>query len=59
MIESGCYNCKDRKVGCHAHCLKYLAYRKALDVINNRKREILKTERIMRRAWYGKGRWIA
>lgn len=29
--QSGCYKCKDRAVGCHAHCERYRAERERLD----------------------------
>lgn len=54
IIKSDCYKCEDRKVGCHAHCTKYKKYREALDVINNRRREIKESERILGRYIYGK-----
>lgn len=41
IIESGCYNCKNREVGCHANCGKYKRYREALDVINIRRRNFI------------------
>lgn len=38
--DSCCLNCKDRKSLCHSNCKKYLEYRKRIDFINKRKREI-------------------
>lgn len=54
VIESGCYNCKERMVGCHSKCTKYKKYREALDVINNRRKAILSYERMTRRCKCGK-----
>lgn len=39
-VESGCYNCKERVVGCHANCSKYKEYVTKKDVINSRKKSI-------------------
>lgn len=39
-IESGCYNCKERHIGCHANCPKYEEYVKQKDVIVNRRKSI-------------------
>lgn len=34
-----CKDCTERKVGCHADCDKYKEYRRALDAINQKRRE--------------------
>lgn len=39
-VESGCYNCKERVVGCHANCNKYKEYVNKKDVINSRRKSI-------------------
>lgn len=54
MTNSGCYNCTKREVGCHANCEIYQEYRKALDVINERRRKILANEYNPRRCKVGK-----
>lgn len=36
-IKNPCRGCPDRKVGCHAWCDAYLAFRKAKDEENRRK----------------------
>lgn len=37
---TGCYNCTNRKVGCHSNCKIYEDYKQRQDVINKRKKEI-------------------
>lgn len=39
MDKTPCLNCKDRKVGCHAECRKYIEY------AENRERERKKIRR--------------
>lgn len=34
MASNCCWNCQDRKVGCHARCEKYLQYAKEREQIN-------------------------
>lgn len=34
-----CYKCKDRKVGCHSTCQRYIEFRKALDAANEKIRK--------------------
>lgn len=53
-VKSNCYKCENRYVGCHSKCEKYKEYRKALDVINIRRKEIKDNDRLMRRCKYGK-----
>lgn len=33
-MNGPCFNCEDRKAGCHSVCEKYIAYRKELDEFN-------------------------
>lgn len=33
MMVAGCYNCKDRFLGCHAYCDKYKKYRKQIEIV--------------------------
>lgn len=37
--QSGCYKCKDRAVGCHAHCETYEAERRRQDKVREKRRE--------------------
>ena len=39
MRNSGCYNCTNRKLGCHGKCEKYRQYKSALEEIKERKRK--------------------
>jgi len=39
QINSDCINCSNRRVGCHATCESYLAYRKTLDGIKAQTRK--------------------
>lgn len=39
MIEPSCKDCKERYVGCHSHCEKYLEFRKQLDEYNQKEKE--------------------
>lgn len=32
---SPCKDCKDRHIGCHAHCKKYKAYRREINETKN------------------------
>lgn len=36
MITGPCLNCKDRSVGCHSTCDKYINFRKELDNHNEK-----------------------
>lgn len=57
-IESGCYNCKERVVGCHANCKKYKEYKEKKDVINSRRKLEEDFDRyvVSRRLKYAKSR---
>lgn len=53
-IKNKCYKCENRCVGCHSKCKDYKEFKEALDVINNKKKEDEKIDRLMRRFMYGK-----
>ena len=39
-MKNNCYGCKDRKVGCHEHCLEYGLYKDKIETENeNRQKE--------------------
>jgi len=39
-VKNNCYGCKDRKVGCHEHCLEYGLYKDKIETENeNRQKE--------------------
>lgn len=55
QIKNSCYKCDNRCIGCHSNCENYRKYRNALDVINNRRKEIKENNRLyIRRCKYGK-----
>ena len=37
---TGCYNCTERKIGCHSNCKIYENYKKEKDLINKRRNEL-------------------
>ncbi len=37
ILESPCFNCEERELGCHATCPKYAKYRHVCEVIKHRK----------------------
>lgn len=39
MLDSGCLGCKDRKVGCHSTCEKYLKWKDKIDNDNKKRRK--------------------
>ena len=39
LNNSGCYNCKNRVVGCHSTCEKYEQYKQYLQRIKDKKEE--------------------
>ena len=49
-----CFNCQDRKLGCHKNCEKYLAERKAYDDMREKKRKHEKIYSIL--SWMHKKR---
>ena len=44
-----CFNCPDRKLGCHKDCEKYLAERKAYDEIKEKRRKHQNVEMMLSR----------
>ena len=60
-MNSPCYNCDEKYIGCHDSCEKYREYKSNIDEINQAKREyndfrlykkdvIYKAERILKNA---------
>lgn len=39
MIQAPCKDCKDRQLGCHSICQKYIDFKKEQEVINLAKRK--------------------
>ena len=37
MLISPCKDCKDRRLGCHSRCEKYLAFAKECEDVRNKK----------------------
>lgn len=47
-VQSPCLNCKDRFVGCHSTCEKYIAFTKE----NNKKKEEIRAEKTVKNMLY-------
>lgn len=56
MIHAPCLNCKDRVLGCHDTCERYISYRKELDKVNAEDRERRKEESLHERHFRHKRR---
>ena len=39
MKTNGCYNCINRKVGCHSECKEYQQYKSTLEKIKEKKKK--------------------
>lgn len=39
MVSAPCKDCKDREVGCHSKCNRYLKFKEELKVIKEKERE--------------------
>lgn len=42
MAGADCYNCKERKLGCHSTCKSYLEFKQRLAKIKKKKEEYRK-----------------
>lgn len=47
MIQSPCYGCEDRYIGCHDRCHLYTEYREEIDDLNKRIRQVKLEDDIM------------
>lgn len=49
MIDSPCYKCESRTIGCHSNCEKYQEWRKFMDEANERRKTQEQLERWRKR----------
>lgn len=43
-IKNNCYNCKDRKIGCHSECVSYRRYKEKLEDARLKREQALKEQ---------------
>lgn len=51
MMNSGCYKCLDRYVGCHSNCKKYKEYKEHLAYLKKCKEKYEKSQKIYRKKY--------
>lgn len=39
MLVAPCKDCRDRELGCHSKCIKYMEFKKQQDALNKQRRE--------------------